>query len=255
MDRSKEGEGRGAPPGQAIITTSCAIIKSIQSRGWWDSICSAGGYDVAPIFAVAERILSKPWKYHIDSRAYGCDPLTAEEIKEVEDAKRVAIGCSILQAYIEVALKGSHARGGICYPLYSTAKVFFREAAKRKLKTITPVQANGLFAPPSTAELEENQCRQNYGEFDLNMPQAPTALAGKAEESNGSPQSSCTTSTTTNTKEELSEVASYQKLGLYGCRHCLMYVMVPEEDPRCLRCNWNDLIDVKNITDKIIKKK
>ncbi|KAK9081710.1 hypothetical protein Syun_030756 [Stephania yunnanensis] len=149
-------------------------------------------------------------------------------------------------------------------PCALPAKVFFRAAAK--LELMTPLQANGLFAPPSTAELEkiaqlykdcfkENQRHHNYGEFDLNMPQAPTALAGKAEQSNGSPQSSCTTSVTSNNTQELSEVVSYHKLGLYGCCRCLMYVMVPEEDPKCPRCNWDDLVDVKNITDKITRKK
>ncbi|KAK9157551.1 hypothetical protein Scep_004125 [Stephania cephalantha] len=107
----------------------------------------------------------------------------------------------------------------------------------------------------SFIRIQENQRHHNYGEFDLNMPQAPTALAGKAEQSNGSPQSSCTTSVTTNNTQELSEVVSYHKLGLYGCCRCLMYVMVPEEDPKCPRCNWDDLVDVKNITDKIAKKK
>ncbi|KAJ0982612.1 hypothetical protein J5N97_010867 [Dioscorea zingiberensis] len=64
-----------AQSGQALITTSCVVIKSFMSKNWWNPIKEAGRLvGDSTLIQVAENIIADPWKYHLISRAYGLNP-------------------------------------------------------------------------------------------------------------------------------------------------------------------------------------
>jgi hypothetical protein len=97
-----------APAGQAIITSTVQVIKSLQSANWWDPIKEIGGYDDTVILDVAGKICKDPWKYHQMSHIYGCAPLIDTEKGDVLVARDFAARVApIMQAYLATVMKNT----------------------------------------------------------------------------------------------------------------------------------------------------
>ncbi|GJS78952.1 RuvB-like protein 1 [Tanacetum coccineum] len=92
-----------APVGQTLIAISVEIIDKIKKNGWWTGIKEAGGYEDEKLMIVYDKISADPWKYHKMSQVYGMKELSAEELEEVGEGKRLAtIFAPVLQAYFDV---------------------------------------------------------------------------------------------------------------------------------------------------------
>lgn len=140
-----------APAGQAFITSTYAVIKSVQADLWWEPICRAEGFKDEVLIKVAEKILEQPWKYHMCRMEYDEAPLSDHELKEVEDAKNLAIlFVPFTQAYCDVILLRERKsvlgriktikRHASANPIiYKWAIGLFRDLSRRRRCKATPI--------------------------------------------------------------------------------------------------------------------
>jgi hypothetical protein len=149
-----------APSGQAIISTSIAVIESLQSAGWWDGVRSAGHYDVGILLAVGEAIARNPWRYHMMYHVYGEEVLTIEDNRRLDMARKEAVRVApILHAYAVTVMKDAplgRIKALKQYadnnkPLFKKAQSLFQRVLREKSKNIMEVFAAEDFNIPAAS--------------------------------------------------------------------------------------------------------
>lgn len=98
-----------APAGSALITTSTAVLESMDGPGFTKIIEKVYKKEIDEVRVMAKKVREDPNKYHITSRAYGVAALTVAERQAMEAAKTSAKVISpVCQAYINAyASQGS----------------------------------------------------------------------------------------------------------------------------------------------------
>jgi hypothetical protein len=91
-----------APAGTAIITTTDAVLKSMQAAAMYDRLKAASKLDLDAIRNMTATIKANPVKYHKVPHAYGLPPLSATEQAEVERIRTIAAQIApVTQGYID----------------------------------------------------------------------------------------------------------------------------------------------------------
>jgi len=152
-----------SPAGQALITSSIAVIDSIESSGWWSQIKRVGGYNDDLLVEVGNEITSDPWRYHVYCAAYGLPALDQAELKRVDDAKKVAARFApLLQAYIQTLMQGSQLAGiksikkhAMNNPqMVKSCSSLFKTVVRAKFKNLEEVFATNAFRLTITEEAD-----------------------------------------------------------------------------------------------------
>lgn len=95
-----------APAGTAILTTTSAILRSMETVGLDVLFVRHGGIEIDLIHRVTDLVKQDPPKYHKSYFAYGVPPPTAGELAELDRAKEAGVKFApYAQAYINTYLR------------------------------------------------------------------------------------------------------------------------------------------------------
>jgi len=95
-----------APAGTAILTTTSAILTSMEAVGLAGLFATHGGFDIDLIHSVTRKVKSNPPQYHKTYFAYGIAPLSRNDSEQLDKAKEEAIKFApFAQAYINTYMR------------------------------------------------------------------------------------------------------------------------------------------------------
>jgi hypothetical protein len=144
-----------APAGTAIVTTTAAVLKAMESSGLVDKLARVSGLDITQIITVTETIKQDPAKYHRAYFAYGIAAPTEEEVRVVNAAREVAITLApITQAYINVVFRTTQLANARALMKHAEVDPQRMRLAERFFKNILKREAvdlSDLFNPLETA--------------------------------------------------------------------------------------------------------
>lgn len=127
-----------APAGNAIVTTTAAVFKSMMASGIYDALKVSSGMNLDLILKISDTIKQSPPKYHKFPFAYGVEGPNEVETKALETARELASQIApITQGYLDAMFMDADLGKAKALQKHAAGNPIRRRMAQRYFKQLS----------------------------------------------------------------------------------------------------------------------